>query len=357
MLNLIQRLRMTNKVRAEWYRSLEALSRDQIPIVTTLNEMQTEFAEVGHPMYPVVKEVLLRIRGSSSTARDAAIQGKIQTLGVALNGLVPSIEALLIEAGDSTGDPALGLQRAAEHVETTSRLMSGIKGQMIAPAFMLLFLLGVLVFFSIWVLPTYMEISPRSRWPSYALRFAFLADHAIPVAIGVFGGGSLLVLGYLKLATFWIGPFRDWLDTHVWPFTATAQINSAAMLVSLSGFVQAGLPFSSAIEQLGRASQPFMLDVYRRIQIQLRNGRRPDEALAASHLIDRRFKWVLKIYGKTSDFTPALISLSRQFSDFALTRTTFVFFILGFIVKLMIIGFIAWIMATMYGIVQSVRGT
>lgn len=353
-LTFYQRLRISSSVRVEWYRALEAFCRDQLPIAATLSDMQEEFARINHPMLPVVREVLLRMRGGR--AADTPGQGKIQSLGVALAGLVPNNESSLIEAGETSGDVSLGLQRAAEYTEANVRLLREIRGPMMAPAFLMFMLIGILVFLAHWVLPTFAQISARARWPGYARAYGMLADNAIVVAVIVIVGGVLLTTIYLRLIKTWTGDLRDTLDQRLWPFTAVAQINSAAMLMSLSGFIQAGMPFANAIDQLARGSTPYMRDVYRRIHTELRKGRRPDQALAAAHIIDRKFKWMLRLYAKTSEFAPALGNISNRFTEFAISRSSAVFKVIGFGVQLLVVGFIAWTMLSMFGILQSVKG-
>lgn len=353
-LSFYQRLRITPAVRVEWYRALEAFCRDQLPIATTLTDMQEEFVKINHPMLPIVKEVLLRMRGRRSP--DAAAQGRIQTLGVALYGLVPANESSLIEAGESSGDVALGLKRAAVHTEATVQLIKEIRGPMVGPVFLMVMLLGILIFLANWVLPTFVQISNPSRWPSYARAYGTLADNAILIAAIIVVCGVFGLIGYLKIIKVWTGDLRDRLDQNIWPFTAVAHINSAAMLSSLSGFIQAGMPFATAVQQLERGSNPYMRDVYRRLHTELRKGRSPDQALSASHLIDSRFKWMLRLYAKTSEFAPALENISTRFTEFAIKRSSVVFKIIGFIVQLLIVGFIAWTMLSLFGILQSVKG-
>ena len=184
-----------------------------------------------------------------------------------------------------------------------------------------------------------------------------MADLAIP--IGIFGVTVLVLLGvgYGILSRKWTGGIRESLDRNIWPFTGTAQLNSAAMLASLASFVKAGVPFAEAIETLGRSSGPFMKGVYAVIAQELREGKRPHDALVKAHIVDVRFHWLLKLYGQTSDFSGSMSRLSTMFIDAAIKRTTQVFNVISFLVKLAIVAFVAWTMATMFGIVGGVKSS
>ena len=355
-LTIWQRGRITTKIRTDWYTTMSVLCRDGFPVVDSLQEMKIEFARINHPMLPVVSEVLLRLRGSGPDRQKGGGMARTRNLGSELNGLVPTNEALLIESGERAGGLANGLQRAADYVNATNRLGREIKSALIGPGFLLLLLLGILIFFSISILPTFAAISPKHNWPKYARMYGSLADYSIPIAVVIVAGGGALLVGYMKLIRNWIGSFREQLDMRVWPFSAAAQMNSAAMLASLSGFVSAGVPFASAVDLLSQSSDPYMKDVYSQISKDLRSGKRPHLALTQSHIIDKNYHWIINMYGKSSDFSVALSSLSTTFIDFAIEKSRFVFGIIGFIIKLAIVGFVAWTMASMFGIVGSIKG-
>lgn len=355
-LTLLQRMRITPAVRLEWYRALAALCADGFPLFDALRAMEGEFKRLRHPLVPVVSELVLRMRGSGSNTRTAT-NGRQRTVGSHLLGLVPTNEATLIEAGERSGDMANGFERAADFVEANARLQGTIRTLMIGPALLILLLIAIQVFFSLKILPTFAEISPRVSWPSYARLYGTMADLAIPIGIGAVILFAALTVGYGVLSRKWTGSMRRWLDRRVWPFTGTAQINSAAMLASLASFVKAGVPFAEAIETLGRSSGPFMRTVYTAIAQELREGKRPHDALLKAHIVNQRFHWLLKLYGQTSDFSGSMSRLSSMFIEAAIKRTTQVFGVISFLVKLAIVGFVAWTMATMFGIVGGVKNS
>lgn len=352
-----QRLRITSKLRVEWYETMAQMCADGFAVADSLADMQAEFSKINHPMLPVVRELLLRLRGSGTGRKFTGnSSAQSRTLGTELNGLVPTNEALLIESGERAGNLELGLRQAAEYVTAKNQLGSEVKTALLGPAQLLMILLGILIGFSIYIFPNLEGISPRSRWPAMARRYAALADSAIPLTLLIVVGGVLLALGYMWLIKNWKGSTRDKFDKYLWPFTTTARLNSAAMLASLSGFVNAGVPFSKAIDYLAGSSDPYMADVYARLAIDLRKGSRPAVALINCHIMPESFHWKIAQYGKSSAFDRALASMSRTFIQHAIVNTKAIFSIISFLFKLMIVGFAAWTMASMFGIFGSVKG-
>lgn len=351
MLTFFQRLRITTAVRLEWYDVFASLTRDGRAVADVLREMQTEFNSVRHPMAPVVNELLKRLSGGGTVKNI-----KNRSIGSLLTGLVPTNEALLIEAGETTGSIAKGFERAKEYVTSTDQLIKEVKGAMAQPIVLLLVLLAVIIFYSVKVLPEFSQMAPRAMWSARAQMYGRLADAAIPLALGILVGGGAIFFAYLKVIKLWTGATREALDKHIWPFTTAAQINSAAMLASLASFVGAGKPFADAVNTLGSNSDPYMADVYLRIMGSLKRGKSPPEALSECHIIPGKFHWIIRLYGKSTDFASSLNGLSQRFIETAIKRTKAAFDLIGLLVKLLIVGFVAWTMQTQFDIMQAVKG-
>jgi type II secretory pathway component PulF len=351
---MLQRWRLDARTRCEWYRSLASLIRGGMPLESILESMQGEFMRTQHALLPAVEILMLRLRGGDRTPLPKGADRR-RTVGTELTGLVPPVEALLIDAGESAGDLGLGFVRAANYLEAMMRLRRELLAPLREPLMLVAMLLGLLSFFSLQVLPSFADISPRSQWPGAAQAYGALADHAIALSaasIGVIGGGVWLVLW---LARQWVGPLRDRMDRGVWPWTLVARVYSATMLVSISGFVSAGISFDSAITQLQAGSDLYMQRVYGHLRDGLRNGLAPHDALCELSLMDPACHWLLRLYGRSSDFSDAMQILSDQMIAFVIRRAKAFSTFLNVSLKLLVAGFVVWTLVAMYGVVGSVR--
>lgn len=342
-------------MRMEFYLTLERLVRDGKPIMDCLVRMRAEFDRIKHPLAPLVTIVVNRMRGANDRGRQGNAGDRQRTLGSEIRGLVPQNESQLIEAGEASGDLPNGLARAAEHVRRSGEMGKAVKMAMLGPVLNLVMLCGLLIFFSVWILPTFETIAPRVKWPLFARNYARLSDVSIPLAVFVLSGLFGAMYAFARLNLNWKGSGRRFMDRNVWPFTTAAQVNSAAMLTSLAGFVAAGVPFATAVQMLKDASAPYMRWIYTRLLNDLREGMRPEEALIRCHIIHERNHWLIKLYGDSSDFAGALTQISAQLAEYTVVRTKVAFSIVGFFVKLVIAGVIVWTFATMFGIVGSIR--
>ena len=92
--------------RLEWYLAMARLSRDGVPVFDAVQTLQREFETIGHPLAPLLREVMLSLRGEEARVPRQASRGAFgrrRTLGLELQGLVPTDEAMLIEAADLSG--------------------------------------------------------------------------------------------------------------------------------------------------------------------------------------------------------------------------------------------------------------
>ena len=151
-LTRMQRWSISGKHREDWYRALGKTANDALPMFEVLSRMEAEFAKIRHPLAPLVKDLLWRLKGGGSASRANA--GR-RTLGTELRGLVPDAEAMLIQAGVLSGNMSAGLFNAADLVATQGRLKGAVIGAMLKPVGYLGALVVLLIFFSVSLLPKF----------------------------------------------------------------------------------------------------------------------------------------------------------------------------------------------------------
>jgi type II secretory pathway component PulF len=353
-LTTLQRLRVTASSRQEWYEAMARALEDGKPVQAVLDRLHAEYTRTGHPLAPLLRELLQRMAGTPVAGKRAPLR---VTVGTDLAGLVPATEAQLIDAGESCGRLADGFRHAAGYLRTVCRLRGEVVGPLQEPLLLVLMLLAVLVFFSIEVLPVFTAIAPRDAWPPAARRYGALADHALALALVVttllLAGG----LGFLRLAGRWTGRARVLCDRHLFPFTLATRLQGAALLASLSGFVAAGLPFDAALQQLHAGSSRYMQAAYAQLRLALREAATPQEALCRLHLIDVRYHWMIRLYADSSDFAGAMARIAAEVTEHAIGRTRATFAAVNLVLKLLVAAFVVWTMGSLLGIVQTVRSS
>lgn len=352
-LTRFERIQIGAKSRVDWYEAMAKAIGDGKSAFVVVDKLAIEYTRTRHPMAPLLRELVRRMQGNKTSDRGNASG----TIGSDLLGLVPENEANLIDAGESSGKLEDGFARAAEYLKNTTRLRDEVLGPLKEPAFLLLMLAGVLIFFSYEILPTFNNIAPRHTWPRGAQTYGKLADQAIPIAVAIV---SMMVFGtmaFLKAAANWTGQRRAFVDQHIFPFTLVARVNSAAMLTSLAGYVAAGVKFDVALRQLHATSNPFMRTMYQQMRTSLAAGVKAEDALCNLHIMDKGYHWMIRLYGDSTDFAGAMRRISEEVIEFAIERTRKTFGLVNMLLKASVAGFVVWTMFSLFGVVQAVKAT
>ncbi len=345
-----QRQAISDDHRKEWYRALGKIATDGLPIFDALDKMAVEFAKTKHPLTPMVKLVLLRLRGGGPSKPGQTRR----TLGSELVGMVPDDEAMMIQAGDMSGRIATGLNNAAGLVETKGALKSSIIGALMKPIGYLVAMNGLLVFMSMKLLPSFEVSKPRHTWPERAQVLGSISDHSFLIAGTV---ATLMVLAFMGIKWIvpnWSGETREKFDRKVFPFTLIAAMNGASFLTTMAGYISAGTPFAEAVKNVSLTATPYMKYQCTKLGELMRRGRRPEEALCQLAIVPPRYHWIIAVYAMSGDAAKAYQTIAEEM---VLGVQAFVKKLFGYVISnlmLVLIAFMAfWIYGSMFDIALS----
>jgi type II secretory pathway component PulF len=309
-MNLIQRWRVNGSVRLEFYRALAKLIRSGSSTYVVVRDMSKEFRIIKHPLLPVLEILERRLRGLEGAGGKTAT-----TFGQALLGMVPVNEALIIDAGETGGKLIEGLELAANYVERTNRIYGTLRAELSKPVLYIGLVLALFAYFGIGIFPQLTDMSPRKSWPEFAQTVGSIADAALAIVVVACLFIVASTAAVLWLSPRWSGNGRDFADQYLFPFTFIKHINAAAMLTSLSAFLDARMPFDSAIKRLSGNASSYMQSHYAKLRILGRNAVVEHEALCQLTVIDRRFHWLLRLHGRSGDLGHVLQHVSSEASD------------------------------------------
>lgn len=350
-LTRLQKLSITSKHRGDWYRALGKTADDSLPMFEVLTRMEAEFAKIAHPLAPLVKDLLWRLKGGGTASR--ASSGR-RTLGTELRGLVPDAEAMMIQAGVLSGNMSAGLFNAAGLVNTQGKLKGAVVGALLKPGGYLAALIGLLIFFSVNLLPKFERGRPRTNWPSEAVVLGFVADHIALIAGGLVGILICAGVGLAWLAPNWIGSKREWCDRNIFPFTMIASLAGASLLTSLAGYIGAGTPINEAVTNIRDAASPYMKSQCERLLALMRDGVRAEDALARLSVVQPRYHWIIKVYGLSGDASAAYKTIATEMTNRTQDFIKVLFDRVVSNVLLVLVGMaLMWIYLSMFGIADS----
>lgn len=346
MWNTFARLQITGAIREDWYRAMAKTASDGLPQVDVLERLRTNFKKTRHPLGNLIEEVLRRMRGMGSTSRTHT-----RTVGTELAGMVPEEEALMIQSGEACGRISDGFINAAEFVASIRRLRTAIVSSLTKPMIYLAALIGLFLFFSFKLLPSFAKARPRHSWPPEAAALGWVADHIFLLIGGVVGFAIFAGLAITYLSRNWVSPSRDFADRYIPPFSIISQIRAATFIGSLAGFISAGVPFSEAIATIRKSGNAYTQHQCDRVQNWIRNSKTPSECLLMLPMVHPRYHWIIDVYSMSSDASQAYKDISKEMLDRTIRSISLVFggLVTNFFMILMA-SCVMWIYFAMFAI-------
>lgn len=306
----VAKLGFGGSVRVTFYTLMRDSIRDGIPVFEALREIENGSKQLRLFPAQVIGDILAAMRGKRS-------QGP-KTLGEALRPWADPVEATLIDAGEQSAKLDVGLNEAANLVQLKNRMKATVIGQMTYPVVLVLMLTGFLWMISSELIPVMQDIQPRVKWPALAKVLGWIADHSTWISAGLLGSIIGIGVAFFISAPRWTGDLRDKFDRWVPPWTIFRKVQSAMVLNALAMLMDAGIPVSSGVSQLGAIGSPWQRMHMDRIQARMRRGKSDSEAIAGEPgegMFDPITGWEIKMYGSRSNFAESMKGLSLRSTD------------------------------------------
>lgn len=310
-LTFLQQLQITGEHRRKLYGTLAKVATDGKSWYSALEVMGSEFTRNKHPLAPMAKIVMLRMRGAGVNKVGQAKR----TLGTELSGMVPDDEAMLIQAGETSGDMAAGLINAAELVQAKNRLKTAIWKALVKPVGYFLALMAVLIYMSFKLLPKFEAVRSRDKWGEDGQLLGQIADNVTWIVGGSVGLVIALVVAVQWLVPLWTGNSREKADRYVFPFTLIAEINGASFLKTMAGYIASGTPFSEAIKNVAATATPYMRWQCHLLMDMMRRGKRAEEALCQLSIVPNKYQWIIKVYAMSEDAAKVYEDIAEELTN------------------------------------------
>ena len=187
--------------------------------------------------------------------------GRGMSIGAALAPFFPREEQALIAAADQSAQTDIGRGRSlasvAKLIGSMSSVQSGMYGVLAQAVGSLIVIAFVWLGLGLHIGAEFGRALPRDRWPSLSA-YVIGAGEAVvaswPIAVTVVLG---LVVAGLWVLPNWTGRARRWADQHVPGFVLYRILRSSPRLLTLGGYLAAGLGFRGAISQMLASANPW----------------------------------------------------------------------------------------------------
>ena len=270
-------------------------------------------------------------------------------LVVALGSGITPLERSVLESGEEAGQLSESMLLVLDVRERTARVRRYLLGSFATPTVYLVALYATLFTIGIYIVPQFAMTAPIRTWTGWAYVMYVMSQMAIGwLAPLTFGTLFLVIAAAVCAMPRWIGPGRTFFDKHIFPFTATREVNGLAWLMAFAALLRAGVPDTDAIATQIRSASPWLASRLRPIHMYLKNGQDLATAMRATgqdfpsvDLIDD-----VGAYAGFPDFSEKIEIVARQYSEKLERRIKFQGLLLSMV---FIVGMLFAILAVQLG--------
>jgi len=298
------KLTFTGQKKLRIMRQLQRLIHAGVPLSRSLEQLRYLYSKKGkkpkEPMAMMIAEWQARLKAGKS-------------LSQSMHGWVSLAEEMIIEAGEQSEKLADSLEDALQASGASSRIRKTIIGGLIYPSILFLSLCGMLYGFSTKIVPTFATILPPEEWVGNPARM-YAASQFITewfVLIGMIGGASITAI-FLSFPIL-LGPVRKYLD-KVPPWSIYKVTQGASFMITMRGFLAAGLPIPEALRRMLKAGNPYFRERVSAILAKINMGRNLGEAMyeAGHGFPDDEISGEVSIYAGLDNFSESLDLLAKE---------------------------------------------
>lgn len=340
LLDKIIKFRITTTVRLTLYNKIATFLDEGVSIETIFNKLSQAYLQQS----PIDARGLML----KSWQKDLVQGMKLHNI---MAKWVPTGEAMLIQAGEKSGDLAGAFRNALNTTQAACAMKSSIKSALAYPGILMLMLFGIVYLFSTKAIPTLVATKDPSEWPDSAKPLYTMSEF-------VKNDWVIAVLGFVAIIFFikWsltnlTGPIRVFLD-KIPPYSMFKSFQSSIFLISASAMMKSGVPLFESISDLKKMSDNYtakqLTIILNKMKIGVKNGEAMD-----SGFLDKETGVDIKIFSQTDNVQQAMEAIGRTSIENSIKRIQAIAAIVNLIVMFMIIGFIGWMYSSFYTLSNS----
>ncbi|NDV26915.1 type II secretion system F family protein [Desulfovibrio sp. JC010] len=300
---ILAKLFFNAPVRIRFYRKLAALTRHGVIVAESVAELQERYAKQRSPLSLVLAEISSRLDGGSK-------------LHQAMQGFIPAEEVMLIDSGITSGKLYESLDLAVQLIQARMKIIGSMRKALAYPALLISALITLLIVFSRYAMPNYIQISNPENWSDGA-KLLYRVSCFIDSTAGTILFAVIILSGLLSLATIkiWTGNIRVRFDS-IPPWSFYRLIIGSLWLFTLAILMKSGIQLSTAIEKMLAIPDtgPWLRERLQSVLAQLTKGKKLGPALDDSgyQFPTKEIIEDLRIYSRLSNFHSQLYLIAEE---------------------------------------------
>lgn len=280
------------------------------------------------------------------------------TFGDAVRRWVPSEDAMILEATESSDDFPGYLGRYCEVIRKRRAIFSTIVGGLTYPAALLSAVYGIAFYFGSQVIPKIEGLLPTEEWAGAARFLLLLGEFADRVAIPALAVLISIMVLIAVLLPRWAGAGRSVAD-RLPVFSLYRMYTGISFLISISSLVQGGLSVMNAVERVRPMATPYVRFRLNRVRTGMLNGLNFGAALHASGTgwPDPVMNLSIKVFADTHDLSAQLHRISEEWMDRGRAKIEKSIGLIKSLVLLIVFGVILGIVGGMYSLQDQIASS
>lgn len=290
--------------RTKFYQEFAALLRSGMSKPDAINLLQIVASDEGKRKKDSMSVILTSILRDMRNGR---------AFGEAVRRWVPTDDRMVLEATENSDDFPGQLEEYCRTLKQKRKVVGTIVGGLSYPVFLFLMVLGLLIYFGLYIVPDIGKLLPPENWTGAARFLSFLgrfaSDYAVPTIITIV---VLLIVISLTLPR-WTGRVRRFFDYL--PIYALYRVYTGiSFMLAISSLMRGGMAPINAVERIMPLATPYVKEKLFAIRRGMLNGQDFGEALHRNGRTwpDYKMNLSVKIFARTQDLSRQLARLAQD---------------------------------------------
>lgn len=264
-----------------------------------------------------------------------------ESFDVALHGLVPPEELLLLRGGHVSGRLSESLELTAKLIDAQKAIKKAVVGAVVYPFVLIAMLIAVLVVLSVQVVPALSQLAdPSSFTGAASLLFSVASVVASPLGVALLVGFFGLIATIFITLPFWTGKSRLMVE-HLPPWSIYRLVVGTMWLFTIATSLRADIPIMQVLDDMLKCNpRPWLKERIEAIYEQYNLGKKFGNVLADSGLRfpDPAIVDDILVYSSLPEFETLLRSLAQEWLEGGIARIKEQSTILNAVLLMCIIG-------------------
>lgn len=340
-------LNFDSATREKFYRKLEQLLRNGIPIDRALDQMAMT---AGKKRNQGLAKLIRRWRHS--------IENGVN-FGACISPYVPTNESLLLESGGNYGKMQRALAEAADAVAQQRRVKKMVMRSSAYPALLITILILALFLTSYQVIPAFADVLPVDKWEGTPAKVAamstFIRGHGLLLIFSLFAFVAL-VFGSLP---YWTGKSRTFVENMV-PWSVYRVWQGSSFLLSIASLMSSGVKVDEVVmRRIALRVNPYLRERVEGISRQIISGHNLGEAMfrAGYGFPDVELIDDMRLYAALRNFDENITTIAREWVDDVLDRIDVAMKVVNTIVLVLIAITMGMLISSIFSVVQQIQAS